>query len=152
MLFRLALRINFVKTETLPQIASYRHKNTNRTQFHCGLLCLFAFVFKFCFLALFLSLSFSLGFLLFIPTTCPSPKLREVLRYTYKTLRAKASFRGHGVWHLRSHSRREHVRSWLVYPPDHAEMRPLLAGNTHCNSFNFLRAGLFFIYVRVLSI
>lgn len=124
MLFRLALRINFVKTETLPQIASYRHKNTNRTQFHCGLLCLFVFVFKFCFLALFLSLSFSLGFLLFIPTTCPSPKLREVLRYTYKTLRAKASFRGHGVWHLRSHSRREHVRSWLVYPPDHAEKRP----------------------------
>ena len=59
MLFRLALRINFVKTETLPQIASYRHKNTNRTQFHCGLLCLFVFVFKFCFLALFLSLSFS---------------------------------------------------------------------------------------------
>lgn len=62
MLFRLALRINFVKTETLPQIASYRHKNTNRTQFHCGLLCLFVFVFKFCLLALFLSLSFSLEF------------------------------------------------------------------------------------------
>ena len=45
MLFRLALRINFVKTETLPEIASYRHKNTNRTQStDVCYVCLFLFL------------------------------------------------------------------------------------------------------------